>query len=243
MLASCQTAGPGKPSAKWLKEARQLLESLGHAEFKERILRWFPLVDRPRTGPRPRPQQWQQAPHDDMIEPHHVALLRGLCWYSSLSADRDLGRALAALAQSAYRKTPGKGPRLISLGHAAVAALGAMPGMDSVGQLALLKVKLKFIPAQKEVQKALSSAAEREGLPPDEVEEIAVPSYGMQEVGRRQETLGDLRAEFSSTGRMPSCAGPAPAASRSSRFPRPRRKSTLRTSRNFKQRSRTWARC
>ena len=166
VLASCQTAGPGKPSAKWLKEARQLLESLGHAEFKERILRWFPLVDRPRTGPRPRPQQWQQAPHDDMIEPHHVALLRGLCWYSSLSADRDLGRALAALAQSAYRKTPGKGPRLISLGHAAVAALGAMPGMDSVGQLVLLKVKLKFIPCAEGGAKGALLRGRARGPPP-----------------------------------------------------------------------------
>jgi Domain of unknown function (DUF4132) len=199
LLASCQTVGAGKPSAKWLKEARKALDSLGHATFKDRILRWLPLVDRPRTGPRARPQPWQQQ-HDDLIEAHHVEILRGLCWYSSFEADRDLARALAALAQSAYRKLPGKGPRLISLGHAAIAALGAMPGMDAVGQLALLKVKVKFIPAQKELEKALTAAAAREGLPRDEVDELAVPGYGMQKVGHRREILGDFIAELLAEG-------------------------------------------
>jgi hypothetical protein len=201
LLASCQTVGAGKPSARWLKEARKLIEPLGHAAFKDRILRWFPLVDRPRTAPKTRPHQWQHQPqHDDMIEPHHVEILRGLCWYSSFEADRDLARSLAALAQSAYRKLPGKGPRLISLGHAAIAALGAMPGMDAVGQLALLKVKVKFIPAQKELEKALTAAAEREGLPRDEVDELAVPGYGMQQVGHRREILDDYIAELLADG-------------------------------------------
>jgi Domain of unknown function (DUF4132) len=123
-----------------------------------------------------------------------------LCWYSSFEADRELARALAALAQSAYRKVPGKGPRLISLGHAAIAALGAMPGMDAVGKLALLKVKVKFIPAQKELEKALMAAAEREGMPRAEVDELAVSGYGMQEVGHRRETFGDYIAELLAEG-------------------------------------------
>ena len=122
--------------------------------------------------------------------------------------------------------SPGKGPRLISLGHAAIAALGAMPDMDAVGQLALLKVKVKFIPAQKELEKALTAAAGREGLPRDEVEELAVPSYGMEEVGRRREILGEYIAELPRRrpGRR-ACAGRrSPTASRSSQFQRPSRK-------------------
>ena len=91
---------------------------------------------------------------------------------------------------------PGKGPRLVTLGGTAVAALGAMPGMDAVGQLARLKLKVKFIPAQKEAEKALTAAAEREGLPRDEIEELAVPSYGMEEVGRRREVLGESVADL-----------------------------------------------
>jgi hypothetical protein len=191
LLVSCQTAGGGKPSPKWLDEVRPLIEAVGRDDWKSRLLRWFPLVDRPRTQPNPRPQGFVRAAADLLALPH-VELLRGLTWCAGCEPDRDLARALAALALSAYRKVPEKGPRHISLGHAAVAALGTMPGRDAVGQLAVLKIKVKFIPAQKEVDKALSAAAQREGLPRAELDELAVPAYGMEEVGRRREVLGEF---------------------------------------------------
>lgn len=195
LLASCQAAGAGKPTAGWMKEIRTLVEAVGHVDFRQKLTRWFPLVDRPRTRPKPREHAWGPS-SDDLLVLEHVHLLRGLAWAAGLAADSDLARALAALALSAYRKVSGKGPRHIALGSAAIAALGAMPGMDTVGQLALLKLKIKFLPAQKEVEKALTAAAEREGLPRDEVDELAVPAYGMEEVGHRREVLGDYVAEL-----------------------------------------------
>ncbi|WP_337175210.1 DUF4132 domain-containing protein [Paludisphaera sp.] len=200
LLISCQEAGGGKPTARWLKGVPALVEAVGFDDFKGRLLTWLPLVDRPRTQSRPRGQAWEPS-HDDLIEPHHVNMLKGLAWCAAMSADRDLARSLAGLALSSYRKVPGKGPRLVSLGNAAVAALGMMPGLDAVGQLALLKVKIKFGTAQKEVEKALDAAARREGLPRDEVEEMAVPAYGMEEVGRRREELGEYVAEILAEGR------------------------------------------
>jgi hypothetical protein len=195
LLVSCQEAGKGKPSDRWLKQVRPLLGAIGFDDFKRHILRWFPLVDRPRTQSNPEPNTWEQY-QAELIEPDHIALLKGLAWCSGFEADRELARALTALALSAYRKIPGRGPRLIALGHSAIAGLGSMPGMDAVGQLALLKVKIKFLPAQKEVEKALSTAAEREGLPREEIEELAVPTYGMEAVGHRREILGDYAVEI-----------------------------------------------
>ena len=195
LLASCQQAGAGKPGVKWLKSVRPMIEAVGRSDFKDRLLRWLPLVDRPRTVIEPRRNRWE-PPTDDLIEPPHVELLKGLAWCASLEDDRDLARALAALVVSSYRKIPGRGPRLTALGNATVAALGMMPGMDAVGQLALLKVKIKFIPAQKEIEKALTAAAGREGLPRDEIDELAVPAYGMEEVGRRVDVLGEYTAEI-----------------------------------------------
>lgn len=40
-----------------------------------------------------------------------------------------------------------------------------LPSIDVVGRLALLKVKVRFGIAQKEVEKVLTLAAEREGFP------------------------------------------------------------------------------
>ena len=73
--------------------------------------------------------------------------------------------------------------------------MGAMPGLDAVGQLAILKVKVKF-GTEKGIEKALTLAAEREGLPRDEIEELAVPSYGLEEVGSREEKFGEYTAKL-----------------------------------------------
>ncbi len=103
---------------------------------------------------------------------------------------------MARLALSAYRKIPGKGPRLISLGNACVTALGAMPGLPPIGQLAILKSKIKFGTAQREIEKAFTASAARAGLARDEIEELAVPSYGLETVGLRHETFDDYQAEL-----------------------------------------------
>ncbi|WZP00679.1 DUF4132 domain-containing protein [Isosphaeraceae bacterium EP7] len=195
LLAACQAADGAKMTAARLSAMKSLVEAVGRGEFKAHLLRWLPLVDRPRTQPKVRVSDWMPD-ENDLIEPHHAELLKCLAVCAGLEADRELARALAALVLSAYRKIPGKGPRLVSLGNAAVGALGMMPGMDAVGQLALLKVKVKFIPAQKEIEKALTAAATREGLPREEIDELAVPAYGMHEVGLRREVLGEYVAEL-----------------------------------------------
>jgi hypothetical protein len=195
LLIHCQTGGKGKFTEKWAKAARPLIDAVGFESLKDHLLRWFPLVDKPRTQSIGRPHQW--APdRDHLIEEPHVELLRGLVWCCGLQEDADLARAVARLALSAYRKVPGKGPRLVSLGNACVTTLGMMPGRVPIGQLAILKVKVKFGTAQKEIEKAFNASAAREGLPRDEVEELAVPSYGLDEVGVLRESFGDYRAEL-----------------------------------------------
>ncbi|HJZ92092.1 MAG TPA: DUF4132 domain-containing protein [Gemmataceae bacterium] len=195
LLTHCQTGGKGKLTPAWEKDAQPLIDAVGFDSLKDHALRWFPLVDKPRTEPRERDHPWEPD-YDQLIVPQHVELLRGLVWSCGLKEDADLARAIGKLALSAYRKVPGKGPRLVSLGNACVTALGHMPGRAPIGQLAVLKVKVKFGTAQKEIEKAFNAAAARENLPRDEIEELAVPAYGLEEVGVLRETLGDYRAEL-----------------------------------------------
>ncbi len=204
LLAHCQTGGRGKYSERWGKEAKLLIDAIGFQSFKDRVLRWFPLVDKPRTIPSQRECSWEPDffldLRDQLIIAPHVELLRGLAWCCGLREDADLARALTRLALSAYRKIPGKGPRLVSLGNACVTALGLMPGLPPIGQLAVLKVKVKFGTAQKEIEKAFNTSAARENLPRDDIEELAVPSYGLEEVGYLRATFGDYQAELAVDG-------------------------------------------
>ena len=195
LLVHCQTGGKGKFTPHWQKEAAPLLKAVGFTAFKEHVLRWFPLVDKPRTQSRPRRHEYE-LDQDQLIEAPHVELLRGLAWCCGFQEDADLARAVARLTLSAYRKIPGKGPRLVSLGNGCVTALGMMPGLAPIGQLAILKVKVKFGTAQKEIEKAFTVAATRENLPREEIEELAVPAYGLEEVGQRRETFGEYQAEL-----------------------------------------------
>ncbi len=55
---------------------------------------------------------------------------------------------------------------------------------------------MKFGTAQKEIEKAFDAAAAALSLPRDQIEELGVPSYGLEEVGRLCETLGGYRAEL-----------------------------------------------
>ena len=130
--------------------------------------------------------------------------LRGLVWLTPfLPRSDELSRAVATVALAAYRKVPGVGPRAVKVGNAAVYALSEMPSPECVAHLAMLKVRVKFGTAQREIGKAFNAAAESLSLPRDQIEEMAVPSYGLEDVGVRRETFanGEFTAEIRVEGR------------------------------------------
>ncbi len=202
LLDACHTATAAAPTGKWLKSVKGDIDLLGERTIAAALCRWFPLVEKPRTGTlRVRgyaPERFEAGSHH--LLDHHMTILRGLCWIAASlpAADYtpDLARALGRLAISSYKKVPGVGPRAVRIGNAAIQALGQIPGPDALGQLAMLKVKVKFIPAQKGIDKALSAAAAREGLPREEIEELAVPAYGLTGVGILEEALGGYTARM-----------------------------------------------
>lgn len=210
-LNHCHAGGRGKRTGGWRKQAETLITGVGFDSFKEHVVRWFPLVDKPRTDSLEDRKSWMKAndwyrhvgainEFQLFILPAHVEMLRGLAWCAGLREDADLARSLTRLAISAYRKIPGVGPRLVSLGNACVTALGMMPGLPAIGQLAILKTKVKSGPTQKEVEKAFNAAAARENLPREEIEELAVPSYGLEEVGQFRESFGEYQVELTVGG-------------------------------------------
>ncbi|MBN2296309.1 MAG: DUF4132 domain-containing protein [Pirellulales bacterium] len=185
-----------RPSEKWLETAAKLVKPIGKARLKEALEKWFPLVAKGRTqkgGP------FTGGMHDqgDVINEDNAVCLRGLLWLVQLlPRQEDLMRQITAVGLSAYKKVPGVGPRAIKVGHAAVYALSQMPSADAVGQLAVLKMRVKFIPAQKEIEKAFNKTAESLDLPRDQIEEMGIPTYGLESVGLSSVELGDCRGEL-----------------------------------------------
>jgi hypothetical protein len=123
--------------------------------------------------------------------------LKGLVWMATLVADNEeVVRAIGRLGVACYRKIQWVGARSTAVANACVWALGAIPGNEAVAQLSILRSKSKYSAAKSSVEKALNAAAAREGVSTEDLEELAVPTLGFNEVGRRTLQLGDVRADL-----------------------------------------------
>jgi hypothetical protein len=198
LLNECEKANGAKPSAKWTKSANAFLDKISFDEFKSRVLKWFPLADKPRTARIEIWSQWSPDPNL-MLNDTNADILKGLVWLCGLREDKEIARALTNLAISTYKKVPMIGPRCVRVGNACVWALGQM-GLEGVGQLAILKLKVKFGTAQKLIGYSLQETAKKVGLPAEELEEMSVPNYGLTEVGFLKEDFGEFAAELIVTG-------------------------------------------
>jgi hypothetical protein len=195
------SATTARPSAKWLKTARQFIQEIGGDHVREAMLRWFPSVTLGRTIFRLGSYAGDTRGASDTMHEENATCLRGLLWCVPILPQRDdMVRCVTSVTLSAYKKVPGVGPRAVKVGNAAVYALSEIGSKEAVGQLAMLKVRVKFGTAQKEIEKAFDAAAAALGLPRDQIEELGVPSYGLEEVGRRCEHLDAYRAELLVTG-------------------------------------------
>jgi hypothetical protein len=199
LIELCAQCSQSQPTRKWRKTAVSYQQVITYESFKQSILPWFALADKPRTQPIQSWPHWRADPNQ-MLHAANADILKGLVWLCVEREDNEIARGLTELAVTAYRKVPGVGPRSLKLGNACVWALGNMPGLAGVSQLALLKTRIKLGAAQKGIEKALTIAAERQGLPRDEIEEIIVPTYGLEDVGVRREELGEYTAVLEITG-------------------------------------------
>jgi len=195
LLRLCRTATSAKPSPKWTKASTGLLDAIGKDEFNKRVVDWFSKVNKGKTRPTLSPV-WDKVDDRQRIYDNNAEILRGLTWCCLHFPSTETTRAITNLAISAYRKVRGLGPRAVKVGNAAVYVLGEMANEYAVGQLAILKVRVKFGTAQNGIEKALTTTAQRVGIPRDELEEMSVPIYGLTEVGCQREELGDTTVEL-----------------------------------------------
>jgi hypothetical protein len=177
LLLHCLRATGSSPSRKWLKVADKYLDVIGDHGFFSKILHWFPLVDKPRAISIDRHENRQK------LAPVNIDILKGLVWLCIGSDDPEIARALAGLAISSYRKLPGSGPRAGKVGNGCVWVLGNMGGDEGIVQLSTLKLTIQANHAQKQITHALERAAQRTGMTLEEIEDMSVPMYGLDEVG------------------------------------------------------------
>ncbi|MFJ2767466.1 DUF4132 domain-containing protein [Streptomyces sp. NPDC087300] len=169
------------------------------APIRDTLTGWLALVGRPRTQPF-EGSAYAVAPNDE-YDPYNADALRGLTWLLALLPPHpDTARALGALVEVSLRKIPGLGPRSPKVANAGVTALVRTEGDAALAELARLASRVTFKTTLKMINAGLEARADALGLSREEVEELAVPAYGLTDVGRAVRRLGDCEAELTVHG-------------------------------------------
>jgi hypothetical protein len=193
VLEAGRAISGSEPSKKWLDAAAARVAAIGRETFRATALGWL------EPGPSPDAPGLQ-------VDPRESEYQRGLLWSLTEFSDAEICRAVARFGELCLRKIPQVGAVSQKSGNACVGVLAAMGGPDAVAQLARLAVRIRYHTARRLVEEALAAAAERQGMSREELEEITVPSFGLDADGRRVERLGEFTLELTSDGEL-RCTG------------------------------------
>ncbi|MGJ5204808.1 DUF4132 domain-containing protein [Bradyrhizobium sp. HKCCYLR20261] len=174
--------GKSAPSAKWLKAAR---ESVAHLSEEQRLALLIEILDvlTPAQG----------YPTDN--------LARAVIYVSADWAADSVGPLLTrhALTQC-FDTIPNWGMRNERLGNACLWALIHMPSGGGVRYLARLLSRIKYPKVKKRIEAALNEAAAAAGMTRRELDELSVPTHGLDAQGSAEIAVGDGAALLAISG-------------------------------------------
>ena len=205
LLTHALASDAAKPSAKWLKEAGTFIDALGAKVAQSQIASW---LGRYLTTPLPK----SEAPHGSYEEyeeeqrlmthaNHNYQAVKGMVWLCRLFDDAPTARLVGDVALHSLKKIPGHGPKSAKVGTACILTLATMTGPEPIAQLSRLKTRVIYQTAVGVLDKAFCEAAARSGLTRDDLEDLAVPDFGLDRSGCRHEQFGDYRAVVSVSDR------------------------------------------
>jgi Domain of unknown function (DUF4132) len=183
LLLHARSLTQSTASKKWQTEAVNVTARIGQPEVLDAARRWLAL------GPTPG-QTTIQAPEAE------AAYQKGFVWVLGALGDASIAPDIADFAFGCFRKIPMIGAVSHRVGNACVNALAAMPGLDGVAQLSRLAARIKYDVARRLIEKAMNEAAERNQVSRDDLEAMAVPTFGLDAAGVRMERLGDCEASL-----------------------------------------------
>ncbi|KAB1907911.1 DUF4132 domain-containing protein [Micromonospora sp. AMSO1212t] len=201
LLAHCPVeADKARPTAGWRRQGRSLVDAVGADEFTARLDDWLPLVGQARTLP----LRWTTCCPGHLadvpprvVDRYNVGLLWGLIWMRAMCPpSQESLRSLGQIAERAVRKIPGHGPASPKLANVAVAALVDTDHPAALAQLARLSSRLTYKSTLRLVEKGLTRHAEALGVSREDVEEMALPGFGLPLADK----LGDCSYELEVRG-------------------------------------------
>ncbi|WP_400193248.1 DUF4132 domain-containing protein [Hymenobacter sp. B81] len=194
LLQTWQKASGGQPSAKYMKEVDAAVAAIGPDAVRRQAAEWLqllasiPVEERQHTHTYNDNQTYTYSSWDFLQEPS-LNVGKALAWTAGPLADTAVLLHLAALTEKCYRKIPGRGPLAVGLGNACLLAL-SQGGLPGVAQLSRLRPKVRQANTQELIGRYIEKGAEKLGVTPAEIEDMAVPTAGLTH-GRADYDYGD----------------------------------------------------
>lgn len=199
LMLQSQKASGGKPSKKFLEESKILFKEFGTDRFRQLANEWFSFL----TVLKEKTEQHVQNEHTyistEFLAPANIDMIKGFVWMCVHFHDKNTLFNIATLAERSYRKIPGRGPAAAAIGNACLYTLANSKGLDGVGHLSRLRLRIRQSTTQNLIEKYLQEAATQRGISIHEIEDIAVDDHGM-ETGRKEYELDGYKAILKITG-------------------------------------------
>jgi hypothetical protein len=149
-------------------------------------------------GPAKRREHFQNGrEHPSHVSEENALILRGCIWLMSLNHDHDTIARLQRTALACLSAVPGSQYRSLKGLNACIWALGRIATQEAVTALGRIKLKIRDERLSKQLAKAMADAAAQAGMTIEDLEELAVPTFDLQENGERAVALaGGLMARL-----------------------------------------------
>jgi len=203
LIAKAQKATGSKPSQKFLNETKVLLKELSSDKFKKMINEWFHFIIKFKekeivTTHSYGNQSWEHR-NIEFLSPINIEAIKGFVWICSHFHDSNTIHTISNLAERCFKKIPEKGPASAAIGNACLYTLYKSKGLDGIGQLSRLKLKIKQNNTQTLIENYLNNAAKEQGVSLHEIEDLAVEDFGLID-GVKEVMFDDFKAIIRITG-------------------------------------------
>ena len=203
LIDICKKATGAKPAKKNLEAGTALLKTLGSDKFKKTVNLWIDFLNKLKEKEHSSVHTYGGREYTNVyyefISAPNCDTLKGFIWLCVNFHDKATLFNIASLAERSYRKIPGKGPAAASLGNACLYVLSETRGLDGIGHLSRLKLRIKQNNTRKTIDAYLSAAAKNLGITIAEIEDLASDDFGLTE-GKKELEFGEVKANISIAG-------------------------------------------
>jgi hypothetical protein len=183
-----EVQGKATPSEKWIKEVHKIIEQI---EKESLVNAYLQFIDIGITLLKDIHKKSDQK-ITFLSEINHD-ILKGVIWTCGIINDSRLTTSLDEYGLWAFKKLPGVGAVSVRTGNACLFAFSILPFKEGIATLSKFKVKIKYPSVLKIIDKYIGVVALKEGYTKDQLEEISVPSFGLNQ-GRLESQIGDYTA-------------------------------------------------